>query len=55
MAVLHSPKCVQGTNDHSIVSKLSMANLGYVEDKTVRQALEEVCVGKTRRAPLINR
>lgn len=43
---------VQGTNDSSIVSKVSMQNLGYT---TEPQYLEKVVLKPTRRAPLINR
>lgn len=42
---------VQGTNDHSIVSKFAMASIGYFDDKFLQFFVQK----KTRRAPLINR
>ena len=41
---------VEGTNDFSIVSKLSAASLGYFFD----DFLDEMVDKKKRRAPLIN-
>ncbi|KAK3108722.1 hypothetical protein FSP39_014162 [Pinctada imbricata] len=42
---------VQGTNDSSIVSKCSMAQLGYFKDEYLREFVSKL----TRRAPLIHR
>ncbi|XP_065176236.1 tRNA wybutosine-synthesizing protein 4-like isoform X2 [Sycon ciliatum] len=42
---------VQGTNDSSIVSKLSMVARGYFDDPYLREVVRQPC----RRAPLINR
>eukprot|EP00112_Aurelia_sp_Birch-Aquarium-sp1_P016678 Seg3801.4 transcript_id=Seg3801.4/GoldUCD/mRNA.D3Y31 product="tRNA wybutosine-synthesizing protein 4" protein_id=Seg3801.4/GoldUCD/D3Y31 len=42
---------VQGTNDSSIVSKCSMASLGYFKDNFLQHFVKK----KARRAPLINR
>ncbi|XP_074660085.1 tRNA wybutosine-synthesizing protein 4-like [Tubulanus polymorphus] len=42
---------VRGTNDNSILSKCSMANLGYFDD----EFLQYFVCKKVRRAPLINR
>ncbi|XP_007898284.2 tRNA wybutosine-synthesizing protein 4 [Callorhinchus milii] len=42
---------VQGTNDNSIVSKCSMASLGYFSDDFLKRFVNKT----TRRAPLINR
>ena len=42
---------VQGTNDSSIVSKCSMAALGYFDDPFLPKFVNKV----TRRAPLIHR
>ena len=45
------PVLVQGTNDSSIVSKRSMARLGYVDDRFLRAFVRR----PSRRSPLINR
>lgn len=42
---------VQGTNDSSIVSKCSMASLGYFQDDYLKHFVSKM----SRRAPLINR
>ena len=45
-----SDKAVQGTNDSSILSKASMAALGYFDDPFLSMFISRSC----RRAPLIN-
>ena len=41
---------VEGTNDYSIVSKLSAASAGYFEDDFLREFVDK----KKRRAALVN-
>ncbi|EDQ86430.1 uncharacterized protein MONBRDRAFT_10965 [Monosiga brevicollis MX1] len=45
------PTAVQGTNDNSILSKCSMAQLGYFDDPFLAEMVQRV----TRRSPIINR
>ena len=42
---------VQGTNDSSVVSKLSMVNMGYQDDKYLKYFVQK----PQRRSSLINR
>lgn len=48
---LRNDTAVQGTNDSSILSKVSMAELGYFDD----QFLKNFACKSVRRSPIINR
>lgn len=48
---LRNDSAVQGTNDSSVLSKISAAQLGYCKD----DFLGHFAAKKTRRSPLVNR
>lgn len=48
---LRNDSAVQGTNDSSVLSKISAAELGYVEDEFLKCFANKLA----RRSPLVNR
>ena len=48
---VRNDSAVQGTNDSSVLSKISAAELGYVEDDYLKYFANKLA----RRSPLVNR